>query len=78
MVILRTRNKITDFFMILAWASPFKYMNGYQEKNVALLKPNVLPSSCLICLGTHTKKHDGAGEFVDIAPEVGLVGQVLA
>ena len=24
MVILRTRNKITDFFMILAWASPFK------------------------------------------------------
>ena len=25
MVILRTRNKITDFLMILAWASPFKY-----------------------------------------------------
>ena len=24
MVILGTRNKITDFFMILAWASPFK------------------------------------------------------
>ena len=24
MVILRTRKKITDFFMILAWASPFK------------------------------------------------------
>ena len=24
MVILRTRNKITDFVMILAWASPFK------------------------------------------------------
>ena len=24
MVILRTRNKITDFWMILAWASPFK------------------------------------------------------
>ena len=23
MVILRSRNKITDFFMILAWASPF-------------------------------------------------------
>ena len=23
MVILRTRNKITDFLMILAWASPF-------------------------------------------------------
>ena len=24
MVILRSQNKITDFFMILAWASPFK------------------------------------------------------
>ena len=24
MVILRTRNKITDFFMILAWAVPLK------------------------------------------------------
>ena len=27
MVILRTRNKITDFLMILAWASPFKRAN---------------------------------------------------
>ena len=26
MVILRSQNKITDFFMILAWASPFKPM----------------------------------------------------
>ena len=26
MVILRTRNKITDFLMILAWASPFNYL----------------------------------------------------
>ena len=26
MVILRTRNKITDFFMILAWASPFNIL----------------------------------------------------
>ena len=25
MVILRTRNKITDFLMILAWASPFNF-----------------------------------------------------
>ena len=24
MVILKTRNKITDFLMLLAWASPFK------------------------------------------------------
>ena len=28
MVILRTRNKITDFLMILAWASPFKKVIG--------------------------------------------------
>ena len=27
MVILGTRNKITDFFMILAWASPFKHQD---------------------------------------------------
>ena len=26
MVIIRTRNKITDFFKILAWASPFKLL----------------------------------------------------
>ena len=25
MVILRSQNKITDFFMLLAWASPFNY-----------------------------------------------------
>ena len=34
-VILKTRNKITDFLMILAWASPFKYkienMNNISE-----------------------------------------------
>ena len=32
MVILRTRNKITDFLMILAWASPFK-----NERHSAIL-----------------------------------------
>ena len=26
MVILRSQNKITDFSMILAWASPFNYI----------------------------------------------------
>ena len=26
MVILKGQNKITDFFMILAWASPFKQL----------------------------------------------------
>ena len=32
MVILRTRNKITDFFMISAWASPFKIGIHYEIK----------------------------------------------
>ena len=27
MVILKSQNKITDFLMILAWASPFKIMS---------------------------------------------------
>ena len=27
MAILKSKNKITDFFMILAWASPFKYQS---------------------------------------------------
>ena len=26
MVLLGSQNKITDFFMILAWASPFNYL----------------------------------------------------
>ena len=30
MVILRSLNKITDFFMILAWASPFNKRSDYQ------------------------------------------------
>ena len=36
MVILRTQNKITDFFMILAWASPFKYL-CYGYINILIL-----------------------------------------
>ena len=33
MVILRTRNKITDFLMILAWASPFNVGVGVSNIN---------------------------------------------
>ena len=33
MVILRTRNKITDFLMILAWASPFNNIDSRTENN---------------------------------------------
>ena len=50
MVILRTRNKITDFLMILALASPFNYETyclvlelAYILKNVNMIKlKNVL------------------------------------
>ena len=41
MVILRSQNKITDFFMILAWASPFNTTDSdeevYNECNVTKL-----------------------------------------
>ena len=32
MVILRTQNKITDFLMILAWASPFKVCKAFLSR----------------------------------------------
>ena len=34
MVILRTRNKITDFFMILAWASPFNLLTATGQSEI--------------------------------------------
>ena len=37
MVILRTRNKIIDFLMILAWASPFNYNGKFTEANKQLV-----------------------------------------
>ena len=37
MVILRSQNKITDFFMILVWASPFKHLSHSQRLNAATL-----------------------------------------
>ena len=40
MVILRTRNKITDFLMILAWASPFKRRIGLRLRLCAPPPPN--------------------------------------
>ena len=33
MVILGTRNKITDFLMILAWASPFNWCGRYVDQD---------------------------------------------
>ena len=36
MVILRSQNKITDFFMILAWACPFNYQAKCLFKTVDL------------------------------------------
>ena len=43
MVILRTRNKITDFFMILAWASPFK-QTRYIDPILVQFCPNTEPT----------------------------------
>ena len=40
MVILRSQNKITDFLMILAWASPFKRI---EEKQFSCLKIGIKP-----------------------------------
>ena len=34
MVILRTRNKITDFLMILAWASPFNTLKNVKKQDM--------------------------------------------
>ena len=42
MVILRTRNKITDFLMILAWASPF----NVGPLSVTLVQHYPIPYAC--------------------------------
>ena len=39
MVILRTQNKITDFFMILAWASPFNRKPTILYSSVFIARP---------------------------------------
>ena len=40
MVILRTRKKITDFLMILAWASPFKHSGLWvRPRNIPGMTP---------------------------------------
>ena len=43
MVILRSRNKITDFLMILAWASPFNKTKllAISKFTLCLMNPNV-------------------------------------
>ena len=43
MVILRTRNKITDFLMILAWASPFNNPNLTPKVAIDLLRKFIVP-----------------------------------
>ena len=54
MVILRTRNKITDFFMILAWASPFKANENYfiSEPGSNLQKSDYLYIHVLVGVST--------------------------
>ena len=41
MVILRSQNKITDFFMILAWASPFKGRMSVTMEEVNIILCNL-------------------------------------
>ena len=50
MVILRSQNKITDFLMILAWASPFnteiygRKLQNYKNTNPIVVKICILLS----------------------------------
>ena len=41
MVILRSQNKITEFLMILAWASPFKDFQSERPQNQDLPLVNI-------------------------------------
>ena len=53
MVILRTRNKITDFLMILAWASPFNpnLVRRYNDYALFfLIAVSVICPNLLLCL----------------------------
>ena len=40
MVILKSQNKITDFFMILAWASPFNIIYVPTSSSIVCDSPN--------------------------------------
>ena len=42
MFILRTRNKITDFLMILAWASPFNIIYIAADPGHDTLRPTLI------------------------------------
>ena len=54
MVISKSQNKITEFFMILAWASPFtSLLLGYMSIYVADTKVNIMRlQSAVILKGT--------------------------
>ena len=47
MVILRSQNKITDFLMILAWASPFKYVVNFIDLFDAIIGVSDMRSATL-------------------------------
>ena len=60
MVILRTQNKITNFLMILAWASPFKVhfsqfvfrKMGHQDNPPPWCLPDLPPHRINLCRPT--------------------------
>ena len=57
MVILRSRNKITDFLMILAWASPFNFyvsiMSALSRLYANVGRSNTLDQSVFIIFIFH-------------------------
>ena len=56
MVILRSQNKIIDFLMILAWASPLKYSPTFERFHILLYW---LKSHLLLALRKNTEKLSG-------------------
>ena len=48
MVILRSQNKITDFFMILAWASPFKFTEDHKLLGSVVMMAVVIVSELVV------------------------------
>ena len=49
MVILRRQNKITDFFMILAWAKYFTYLRDWPNNNSILVQPPCVYRAVGLC-----------------------------
>ena len=82
MVILRTRNKITDFLMILAWASPFNvsilpsvvlnvlfWIFHKQQVGLSIRRISASPSLKIQTL-TQVQEHFGRGQYLHWCPVI--------